>query len=205
MTFSNEQTTSRMSQLFEQARRYLTLQKDYLSLNSVEILTRLFSAIALAAILILVGFLVILFGSFALAYWIGDMLGSHILGFVIIAGVLLASALLVYANRRAWIIMPTTRFMVGLLASKLTHPTEEAIAIEKEHLRQQLDDNQGEMKETANTLLAPLPEARNKWESASNLLQNGWTIFRGFQIALSAIEAARRVFGLGKKKKKTKF
>ena len=81
MTFSNEQTTSRMSQLFEQARRYLTLQKDYLSLNSVEILTRLFSAIALAAILILVGFLVILFGSFALAYWIGGMLGSHILGF----------------------------------------------------------------------------------------------------------------------------
>lgn len=204
MTFTNEQTTSRMSQLFEQARRYFALQKDYLSLNSVEILTRLFSAIALAAILILVGFLVILFGSFALAYWIGELLGSHILGFLIIAGVLLLGTLLVYTNRKAWIILPTTRFMVGLLASKLTHPTAEAIAMEKEHLRQELNDNQGEMKDTANTLLAPLPEARNKWESASNLLQNGWTIFRGLQIAISAIEATRRVFGLGKKKK-TKF
>lgn len=202
MTFANEQTTSRMTKLFEQAQRYVSLQKDYLSLNSAEILTRLFSGIALAAILILVGFMVVLFGSFALAYWIGELLGSHILGFAIIAAVLLLAALLVYVNRKAWIVIPTTHFMVGLLASKLTHPSEEAIAVEKQHLRHQLDDNQGELKETANTLLAPLPEARNRWESASNLFQNGMTIFRSLQIGIAAIEAARRVFGLGKKKKK---
>lgn len=202
MTITNEQTTNRMSQLFEQAQRYLTLQKDYLSLNSVEVLTRLFSAIALAAILILAGFMVTLFGSFAIAYWLGDLLGSHILGFAIIAGVLLLCALIVYANRKAWIILPTTRFMVDLLASKLASPTTEGIAIEKEHLRQQLNENQGNIRETANTLLSPLPEARTRWESASNLFQNGMTIFRGLQIGLSAIEAARRVFGGGRRKKR---
>ncbi len=202
MTITNEQTTNRMSQLFEQAQRYLSLQKDYLSLNSVEVLTRLFSAIALAAILILAGFMVTLFGSFAIAYWLGDLLGSHILGFAIIAGVLLLCALIVYANRKAWIILPTTRFMVDLLASKLASPTTEGIAIEKEHLRQQLNENQGNIRETANTLLSPLPEARTRWESASNLFQNGMTIFRGLQIGLSAIEAARRVFGGGRRKKR---
>lgn len=202
MTITNEQTTNRMSQLFEQAQRYLSLQKDYLSLNSVEVLTRLFSAIALAAILILAGFMVTLFGSFAIAYWLGDLLGSHILGFAIIAGVLLLCALIVYANRKAWIILPTTRFMVDLLASKLASPTTEGIAIEKEHLRQQLNENQGNIRETANTLLSPLPDARTRWESASNLFQNGMTIFRGLQIGLSAIEAARRVFGGGRRKKR---
>lgn len=202
MAISNDQTTTRMTQLFEQARRYVTLQKDYLSLNSAEILTRLFSALALAAILILVGFMVVLFGSFALAYWVGDLLGSHILGFVIIAGVLLLCALLVYVNRKAWIVLPTTRFMVGLLASKITHSTEEGIAMEKERLREQLNDNQGEIKETTSTLLAPLPEARTRWEKASNLLQNGFTLYRGLQLGLSALAAARTVFGLGKRRRK---
>ncbi len=198
MTIANEQTTARMSELFEQARRYLQLQKDYLSLNSVEVLTRLFSAIALAAILILVGFLVILFGSFALAYWIGELLGSHILGFAIITAFLLLCVLLVYANRNAWIVLPTTRFMVSLLTPEITIPTQEGINMEKERVRDQLDTNQGEMKEIASTLLSPIPEARTRWETISNLLQNGMTIYRGLQIGLSAIAAARTVFGLGK-------
>ncbi|MCR4994138.1 MAG: hypothetical protein K6A32_01960 [Bacteroidales bacterium] len=202
MTIVNEQTTNQMSQLFEQARRYFTLQKDYLSLKSVEVLTRLFSTIALAIILILVGFLVVLFGSFALAYWIGELLGSSILGFAIITGALLLGACLVYANRKAWIILPTTRFMVELLASKVNVPTEEGIALEKTHLQQQLNDSQGEIRDTANTLLAPLPQARNRWEVASHLFQNGMTIFRVVQVGFSAYEAARRVFGIGRRKKR---
>lgn len=202
MGITNEQTTDRMTKLFEQGRRYYALQKDYLSLHGAEVLSRLFSAIALTAIFILVGFMVILFGSFALAYWIGDLLGSHILGFVIIAGVLLVGTLLVYANRKSWIVLPTTRFMVNLLTPKMVYPTQEGIAVEKEHLHKQLDENTSEIKETANAIFAPMPEARNRWESASNLFQNGMTIFRGLQIGLSAIAAARGVFGLGRRRRK---
>ena len=121
---------------------------------------------------------------------------------MIIAAVLLLCAFLVYVNRKAWIVLPTTRFMVGLLASKLTHPTEEGIAVEKERLREQLNDNQGEMKETTSTLLSPLPEARTRWESVSHLLQNGFTLYRGLQLGLSALAAARTVFGLGKRRRK---
>ena len=177
MNFTNEQTTARMTDLFEQARRYLRLQKDYLSLHGVEVLTRLFSAIALAAILILVGFLVVLFGSFALAYWLGELLGSHILGFTIIAGVLLLCTLLVYANRKAWIVLPTTRFMVSLLTPQITIPTQEGITLEKERVHDQL---------------------------ATNLLQNGLTVYRALQLGLSAVAAARTVFGLGKLRRRRK-
>lgn len=191
-----------MSQLIEQARQYFTLQKNYLSLHGVEILTRLFSAIALAAILILVGFLVILFGSFALAYWIGELLDSQILGFVIIAALLLLTAVLVWANRMAWIVMPTVHFMIGLLATEVVQPTLEGVVAEKKRLEEQLADSQLEMKDNAHQLLVPQPEARNRWEYAINLFHNGLTIFRGVQLGLSFIEATRRIFGLGKKRRR---
>ena len=202
MTITNEQTTSRMSQLLEQARQYFTLQKNYLSLHGVEILTRLFSAIALAAILILVGFLVILFGSFSLAYWIGELLDSHVLGFAIIAVVLLLAAILIWANRMAWIVMPTVHFMIGLLATEVVQPTLEGVVAEKKRLEEQLADSQSEMKDNAHQLLAPQPEARDRWDYAMNLFHNGLTIFRGVQLGLSFVEATRRIFGIGRKRRR---
>ena len=202
MTITNEQTTSRMSQLLEQARQYFTLQKNYLSLHGVEILTRLFSAIALAAILILVGFLVILFGSFSLAYWIGELLDSHVLGFAIIAVVLLLAAILIWANRMAWIVMPTVHFMIGLLATEVVQPTLEGVVAEKKRLEEQLADSQSEMKDNAHQLLAPQPEARDRWDYAMNLFHNGLTIFRGVQLGLSFVEATRRIFGLGRRRRR---
>lgn len=201
MNIENEQTTARMSRLFEQVRRYFALQKDYVSLHGVEMLTRLFTAITLTAILMLVGFLVILFACFALAYWIGTLLNSTVLGFAIIAGVLLLIALLVWAKRTAWIVLPTTRFMVNLFASEVVFPTLEGVKVEQERLRQQLESEETNIKETANAIFEPQREARTRWESAVNLVQNGMNIFRGIQIGLSAVSAAKAVFNLGRRRR----
>lgn len=202
MNIENEQTTARVSRLFEQIRRYFALQKEYLSLNGVEMLTRLFTAIVLAVILILVGFLVILFGCFALAYWIGTLLDSTVLGFAIIAGVMLLVALLVWANRMSWIVQPTTRFMIGLFATKVVTPTLEGVMTVKESTSQQIEAQEQEMRETANAIFTPAAAAQNRWEMATNLLHNGMTIFRGVQIGLSVVSAARAVFGLGRKRRR---
>lgn len=202
MSIENEQTTARVSRLFEQIRRYFTLQKEYLSLNGVEMLTRLFTAIVLAVILILAGFLVILFGCFALAYWIGTLLDSTVLGFAIIAGVMLLVALLVWANRMSWIVQPTTRFMIGLFATKVVTPTLEGVMTVKENTSQQIEAQEQEMRETANAIFTPAATAQNRWEMATNLLHNGMTIFRGVQIGLSVVSAARAVFGLGRKRRR---
>ncbi len=202
MNIENEQTTARVSRLFEQIRRYFALQKEYLSLNGVEMLTRLFTAIVLAVILILVGFLVILFGCFALAYWIGTLLDSTVLGFAIIAGVMLLVALLVWANRMSWIVQPTTRFMIGLFATKVVTPTLEGVMTVKESTSQQIEAQEEEMRETANAIFTPPAAAQNRWEMATNLLHNGMTIFRGVQIGLSVVSAARAVFGLGRKRRR---
>ena len=202
MNIANEQTTSQFTHLFEQVRDYLTHQKDLLSLNTVQVLTRLFSMLLMWTVLLLVGSLVILFASFALAYWLGNLLGNNVLGFVIIAGVLLLSACIFYLNRRTWVFTPIMGFMVSLLASYLTPPTEEAVVLEKERLTQKIEEEQHEIKETTNTLMNPVQTARNRWESAANLLQNGWNIYRGLQLGLSAVAAIRRVFGRGRKRVK---
>jgi hypothetical protein len=201
MMFANEKTTAQIGQLFDEAKRYWELQKQHLSLNSVEILTRLFSTLVLVLILILVGSLVLLFGSFALAYWLGELLDSMLLGFGIIASILLLLALMVYANRRSWIVRPTTQFMVSLLASSLAVPTQDGITIEKAHLRQQMDENLRDLKESANTLLAPLPAAKNRWDNASFWFQNGMNLYRGIQLGASAIVALRSIFKFGRKRK----
>ena len=200
MLFASEQTTEQMTHLFAEARDYWQLQKKYLSLHGSEVLSRLFSTIALWAIFILVGFMVLLFASFALAIWIGQMLDSQMAGFAIIAAALLFLTFLVYVNRMSWIVMPTTRFMVNLLASGLIVPTKEAIALEKSHLRQQLDQNEEELRTTASAILSPLPESKNKWDNATHLFQNGLSIYRGIQLGLSVIAAARSLFGRGKRK-----
>ena len=201
MMFANEKTTAQIGQLFDEAKRYWELQKQHLSLNSVEILTRLFSTLVLVLILILVGSLVLLFGSFALAYWLGELLDSMLLGFGIIACILLLLALMVYANRRSWIVRPTTQFMVSLLASSLAVPTQDGITIEKAHLRKQMDENLRDLKESANTLLAPLPAAKNRWDNASFWFQNGMNLYRGIQLGASAIVALRSIFKFGRKRK----
>ena len=202
MGLTNEQTTLQFTHLFQQVKDHLTLQKELLSLNSAQVLTRLFSAILLWTVLLLVGSMVLLFAGFALAYWLGTLLNNEVLGFAIVAGGLLLVSFIFYVNRKAWVVVPTTKFIVSLLASALTQPTEEGLAQEKERVTQKLEENQNEIKETANRLMAPMPAARNRWESAANLLQNGWNIYRGLQMGLSAIAAIRSVFGLGRKRRR---
>ena len=202
MLFANEQMTAQMGQLLDEGRRYWDLQKKYLGLHLAEVLTRLLSTVALVLTLILVGSLVLLFGSFAMAYWLGNLTGSTTLGFGIIAAVLVLIAVVVYANRMSWIVLPTTRFMVSLLASSLAVPSQEGIAMEKAHLSEQLDANQRDMKDTATSLLAPPPESKNRWDTAANLFQNGMSIYRGIQLGVSAIVALRSVFKLGRRRRK---
>ena len=202
MFFENGQTTEQMSRLFTEAKQYWTLQKQHLSLQTTEVLTRLLSAIALWAIVILIGSLVLLFASFAIAFWLGGLLGNTVWGFVIIAAVLLVVTLLVYANRTAWIIVPVTRFMVSLFVSSLASPTREGVAMEKVRVQEKLDESQLQMRETASTLLSPLPEAKNRWDRATGLFQNGMSIYRGLQLGLSAIAAFRAIFGRGKRRRR---
>lgn len=197
MLFGKGQTTEQMTNLFSEARNYLDLQRRNLSLETTEVLTRLLTGIALWGIIILVGAIILLFASFALAYLLGNWLGNEVWGFAIIAGVLLIITLLIYVNRTAWIAIPVGKFMISLFASKLQGQSREAVALEKAHVQDKLDESQAQMRNTANALFTPEPESKNRWERASRLVSNGVDIYRAVQYGLSAIAAISTVFGLG--------
>ena len=197
MFFDKGQTTEQMTSLFTEARNYLDLQRKNLSLETTEVLTKLLTGIALWGIVILIGALVLLFASFALAYLLGNLLGSSVWGFAIIAGVLLLLTLLIYANRTAWIAVPVGKFMISLFASSLQGQSREAVALEKAHVQDKLDESQTQMRTTANALLSPQPESKDRWERASRLVSNGVDIYRAIQYGLSAIASISTVFGLG--------
>lgn len=115
MGLANDATTAQLSKLMAEAKHYYHLEKRCLGLHGAETLTVLLSSIALWAVVVLIGFLVLLFASLALAFWIGRLTGSLITGVSAVAVLLLLIGLFVYLRRQAWIEEPVARFMARLL------------------------------------------------------------------------------------------
>ncbi len=204
MLFNNEQTTEQITSLFTEARNYWQLQRKNLSLETSEVLSKLLSAVALWALVILIGALVLLFGSFAVAYLLGNLLGSQVWGFTIIAVVLLLLVMLIYANRRAWIVVPIGKFVIGIFASQMAAQTREAVALERAHVKESIGQSESQMRQSANALFTPQPESKDRFERASRLLANGMSIYRALQIGLSALTAFQTVFGFGRLRRRRK-
>ena len=72
---SGDQNIARIGQLAELLRHYLGLQVEYVKLDVVEKVVRLLTAAALAIVFILLIIAVMMFMSFALAYWMGQHIG----------------------------------------------------------------------------------------------------------------------------------
>ena len=203
MSFVNRHSTSQMQQLLEEGKQYLMLQKHYLGLQSAEMLTKLLSGIVVWAMIILGGSFALLFASFALAYWVGQISGSLIIGFGVMALVLILLILLIYVNRKAWIMAGVARFVVNLTAPPTKDETyalsAELTTAERVKVGTELAERRMLIKQSAQTLFEPTAKAANKWESASNLIHNGMVILKGIRMGVSAIAAVRTMLG-GKKK-----
>ena len=203
--FFSEQNTDQMHQLLEEGKEYLSLQKRYWGLQTAEMLTKLLTAIAVWAIIILGGTIVLLFTSFALAFWIGKLLDSSIAGFAIMAGVTALLIVIVYANRKTWIMAAIARFVVNLTAPPAANETyaqsAELTSAERMKTGTELTLRRTQIRQSAQALLEPTAKAKNKWESASNLLHNGMAIYKGLQLGVSVIAAIRVMLG-GKKRRR---
>ena len=97
-----------------EVKRYLNLQKKYLAIDAAEKTTAILSAVAIAAVCILLGTIILLFSTFALAYWIGGLLNSIPLGFMIMAVIVAALLILFYSKRNTWVIQPIARMAAKL-------------------------------------------------------------------------------------------
>jgi len=104
--------SDQLKQLIEEIKVYVNLRISYLRLHVAEFLIRFFSGLVLWMVIFLFLFFVLVFGSFAFAYWFAELTGKMSLGFLIIAGFYVLIALLIYILRRPLIVRPFTKLII---------------------------------------------------------------------------------------------
>ena len=116
--FSNSKNIESIGKLLLEFKKYLELQKEFVKLDATEKMTVILSAILVVTVLLLLGSIVLLFLTFALAYYLGDVLGSLSLGFGLISAFILLLTVIFYLNRNRMVIQPMARFMTKLILTK---------------------------------------------------------------------------------------
>ena len=116
--FSNSKNIESIGKLLLEFKKYLELQKEFVKLDATEKMTVILSAVLIVTVLLLLGSIVLLFLTFALAYYLGDVLGSLSLGFGLISAFILLLTVIFYLNRNRMVIQPMTRFMTKLILTK---------------------------------------------------------------------------------------
>ena len=116
--FSNSKNIESIGKLLLEFKKYLELQKEFVKLDATEKMTVILSAILIVTVLLLLGSIVLLFLTFALAYYLGDVLGSLSLGFGLISASILLLTVIFYLNRNRMVIQPMARFMTKLILTK---------------------------------------------------------------------------------------
>lgn len=116
--FSNSKNIESIGKLLLEFKKYLELQKEFVKLDATEKMTVILSAILIVTVLLLLGSIVLLFLTFALAYYLGDVLGSLPLGFGLISAFILLLTVIFYLNRNRMVIQPMARFMTKLILTK---------------------------------------------------------------------------------------
>lgn len=105
---------NKYEELWAELKKYLTLQIDYAKLTTVEKLVVLLSAIAMVAVMLIIGACVLFYLSFAVVFMLSDAIGSTWGAYLIVSGIFMVLMLVVYAMRQKLILDPVSRFLTRL-------------------------------------------------------------------------------------------
>ena len=114
---SSDKNVENIGQLIELLKHYLGLQAEYVKLDVIDKVVRLLTAAALAIIFILLIIAVMMFLSFAVAYWLGQHVGMAP-AFCIVGGFHLLLLILFFLFHEKWIERPLVHFLANLFLSK---------------------------------------------------------------------------------------
>ena len=111
---SSDKNVETIAQLIEVLKHYLGLQTEYVKLD---VIVRLLTATALAIVFFFIIIAVLMYLSFAIAFWLAAYVGTA-WGFFIVSVFHLVLFLLVIYFRKPWIQKPLVHFLAELLLSK---------------------------------------------------------------------------------------
>lgn len=114
---SSDKNVETIAQLIEVLKHYLGLQSEYVKLDVIDKVVRLLTAAALAVLFFLIIMAVLMYCSFAIAFWLAAYIGMA-KAFFIVSGLHLLLFILFIIFRKTWIEKPLVRFLAGLLLSK---------------------------------------------------------------------------------------
>lgn len=109
---------SQYGKLWDELKKFFTLQIDYAKLTAVEKLVIIMSSVAVAFVLAVLGACALFYLSFALVYVIEGWIGCEWGAYLMVGCVFIVAVLVVYALRKRLIIDPVSRFITKLFLDK---------------------------------------------------------------------------------------
>ena len=97
---------------------YIEVKLDMFKLQSAENISRVISNVAVAAIMVLLASLILLFLSFAAGYFMASVLNSNELGFLCVAGFYLLLLLIILIFRKRIIDRPVIKSVIRIFFPK---------------------------------------------------------------------------------------
>jgi hypothetical protein len=111
---NKEESSDNFQQLYEDVKKYVELQTEYVKVEFVEKLTVLLSTLLIIALVLILVIIALFYLFFSAAYLLEPVLGSLSLSFGIISGVFVLLAVLLYLFRKQIIINPMVSFLSNL-------------------------------------------------------------------------------------------
>ena len=110
--------------IVETANDYAKLHLEYAKLTAIEKVSILLSAIALFAIILVIGGFALFDLSNSFVLLLADVIGSAWLAYLILALVLVVMIVIICLNRKAWIFNPVTKFVTKLFLTPTDNDTK---------------------------------------------------------------------------------
>jgi hypothetical protein len=111
--------------LYEDAKSYLDTRVEYTRLYLLEKISKIFADLVTNAAVIICFILAFLFGTFTLALFLSDVLGSYARGFGCVSLIYIFLALLVYFTKEKYIEKAIINFTIRNYFNKLADKDEE--------------------------------------------------------------------------------
>jgi Protein of unknown function (DUF1469). len=109
-----KKSTKGFQQIFEECKKYIELQKEFVRLELIEKITIVFSTLLLILVIFILSMMVLFYLLFSLAYLLDPYVGGLTNSFLIISGIVLVLIFLFYFLRKKLIINPILNFIANL-------------------------------------------------------------------------------------------
>ena len=115
---NTQEPVENFQQLYEDVKKYVFLQTEYVKVELVEKLTILLSTLLIITLIIVLVIIALFYFFFSLAYAVEPLVGSLSISFGIISGIYLILIGLLILLRKRLVINPLVKFLSNLFLTK---------------------------------------------------------------------------------------